>query len=78
MEWQTVINLGATAVVGAVGWFVRELHADLKQTRKDLADYKLEAAEKYATVVSVERLGDRLERKLDTFFEILHGKQDKA
>jgi hypothetical protein len=68
MDWQNIINLGASAVVGIIGWFVKSTKDEQKALREDHNAFRLEVAKEYVTHTD---LGDikqslfRIETKLD-------------
>jgi hypothetical protein len=49
MDFQTVINLGAGAALGVMGWFARELWGAVKELRSDLARLREEIAKDYVS-----------------------------
>ena len=73
LDWQPLINIGATAVLGVVGWFVKGIRDDVRAATVSLADFKLEVAKEYVThadLSDIKNLLIRIEEKLDR-------KQDK-
>jgi hypothetical protein len=74
MDLQTFYNLGATALLGIVGWFVRDIKQDQKDTAEALAEFRLEVAKDYVTHTDLADIKRLLERIRD----ILDQKADKA
>jgi hypothetical protein len=73
MDLQTIINLGATVMLGVVGWFVRDIKSQAKETADALGDLRLRVAQDYVThahLADIKTMLRRIEDKLD-------GKQDK-
>ena len=73
MDWQILINIGATIVLGAVGWFVRGNVAEQKETKRELIDLRVKVAQDYVTHAALSDIKNtlvRIEGKLD-------GKADK-
>lgn len=68
MDWQIVINIGATVVLGVVGWFVRDQMAKQERTATALTDLRLKVAQDYVTHAHLRDIKDtlmRMEAKLD-------------
>jgi len=68
MDLQTFYNLGATALLGIVGWFVREIKQGQKETAEALAEFRLEVAKDYVThtdLADIKRLLERIRDMLD-------------
>jgi hypothetical protein len=72
VDLQTIINLGATAILGVVGWFVRDIKSQAKETSEALAVLRLRVAEDYVThahlsdiKVMLRRIEDKLDGKVD-------------
>jgi hypothetical protein len=67
-EWQPVINLGASTVLGIVGWFVKTTRDDARQAQRDLNSFQLDVARNYVThtqLGDIRELLVRIEEKLD-------------
>jgi len=47
MDWQNLINIGAGAGLGVVGWFARQLWDSVKELKSDIADLKLHVSDAY-------------------------------
>lgn len=78
MDYQTLINIGASAGLSVLGWFARVLWTAAAELRADLARLREELPKTYVTkddfkdaLREVRELLERIDRKLDM-------KQDKA
>jgi hypothetical protein len=81
MDWQTLINVGATGVVALLGWFLnglaskhKEVDAKASHLERSLTDFRIKVAEDYVTIhdlVDIKNALIRIETKLD-------GKADRA
>ena len=68
MDWQNLINTGATVVVGVIGWFVKSTKDDLKAQAKELQEFRLDVAKNYVThtdLADIKQTLFRIETKLD-------------
>ena len=72
MDWQPIINIGATGILGLIGWFVKGIKDDQRNIERDLAAFKVEVARDYITHAdvsdikdSLRRIEDKLDRKVD-------------
>ncbi len=79
MDWQILINIGATCVLGVIGYFVKSviddqkevastLVADQKTAAKDLNDLRIKVAQDYVTHAALRDIKDsliRIEGKID-------------
>jgi hypothetical protein len=73
VDWQILINIGATVVLGTVGWFVRGNVAEQKETARELTALRIKVAQDYVTHAALSDIKTtliRIEQKLD-------GKADK-
>ena len=84
MDWQTIINIGAGALLGVGGWFARQLWDSVKELKTDISQIRLHMSENYVKKSDVENFKfdmdkrfDRIEVLLDKLFEKLDGKVDK-
>jgi hypothetical protein len=84
MDWQTIINIGAGALLGVGGWFARQLWDSVKELKTDISAIRLHMSENYVKKSEVENFKfdmdkrfDRIEVLLDKLFEKLDGKVDK-
>lgn len=68
MDWQILINIGATVVLGTVGWFVRGNVAEQKETQRELTNLRIKVAQDYVTHAALNDIKTtliRIENKLD-------------
>jgi hypothetical protein len=75
MDWQILINIGATIVLGTVGYFVRgnvaeqkEAKREQQETRRELIDLRIKVAQDYVTHAALAEIKNtliRIEGKLD-------------
>jgi hypothetical protein len=68
MDWQNIMNLGATVVVGVISWFVKSTKDEQKETRHELQNFRLEVAKEYVTHTDLSDIKQtlfRIETKLD-------------
>jgi cell division protein FtsB len=84
MDWQTIINILAGALLGVGGWFARQLWDSVKELKNDISGIRLHMSENYVKKSEVENFRadmdkrfDRIELLLDKLFEKLDGKVDK-
>lgn len=84
MDWQTIINISAGALLGVGGWFARQLWDSVKELKNDVSSIRLHVSENYVKKSEVDTLKtemdkrfDRIEVLLDKLFEKLDGKVDK-
>jgi hypothetical protein len=84
MDWQTIINISAGALLGVGGWFARQLWDSVKELKIDVSAIRLHMSENYVKKSEVENFKadmdkrfDRIEVLLDKLFEKLDGKVDK-
>jgi hypothetical protein len=77
MEWQTVINIVAGAVLSAFGWFARELWAAVQALKEDVKRIEVDLPMSYVRKSEIESRFDRLEVILDRIMDKLDTKVDK-
>lgn len=68
MDWQILINLGATVVLATVGWFVRGNVAKQEQTHTQLTELRIKVAQDYVTHAALNDIKStlvRIEQKID-------------
>jgi hypothetical protein len=68
MDWQILINIGATIVLGTVGWFVRGNVAEQKETARELTALRIKVAQDYVTHAALNDIKNsllRIENKID-------------
>jgi hypothetical protein len=84
MDWQTVINIGFSSVLAALGWFAREIWDSLKELRKDTHQIEKDLREMYVrrddrkeVRIEMSARFDKLESLIGSLYERLHDKADK-
>jgi hypothetical protein len=84
MDWQTVINIGFSSVLAALGWFAREIWDSLKELRRDTHQIEKELRELYVrrddlkeVRIEMSARFDKLESLIGSLYERLHDKADK-
>ena len=84
MDWQTVINIGLSSVLAALGWFAREIWDSLKELRKDTHQIEKDLREMYVrrddlkeVRIDMSARFDKLESLIGSLYERLHDKADK-
>lgn len=84
MDWQNLINIGAGAGLGVVGWFARQLWDSVKELKSDIASLRLHVSETYVKKSEVETLRndmdkrfDRLEQMIARLYDKIDAKADK-
>jgi len=84
MDWQTVINLGLSSVLAALGWFAREIWDSLKELRRDTHQIEKDLREMYVrrddlkeVRIEMSARFDKLESLIGSLYERLHDKADK-
>jgi hypothetical protein len=62
--------------IGVIGWFLKGVIDESKDTKKDFVDFKIEVAQHYThkndlrdIMVSINERFDRIEKKLDRLME---------
>ena len=84
MDWQTIINISAGALLGVGGWFARQLWDSVKELKTDVSAIRLHMSENYVKKSEVDSFRqdmdkrfDRIESLFDKMFERLDNKMDK-
>jgi hypothetical protein len=84
MDWQTVINIGFSGILAALGWFAREIWDSLKELRKDTHQIEKDLREMYVrrddlkeVRIEMSARFDKLESLIGSLYERLHDKADK-
>ncbi len=82
MDWQSFVAVVAAPVIGGLIFFTYRAHARIGEVQHQLDAYKVEVAEKYATIGYLkdveQRIVDHLrsiEKKLDRWIE--GGREDR-
>lgn len=84
MDWQNLINIGAGAGLGVMGWFARQLWDSVKELKADIADLRLHVSDAYvkksemATLeAQMDKRFDRVEQMIEKLFDKVDAKVDK-
>jgi hypothetical protein len=84
MDWQTVINIGFSGILAALGWFAREIWDSLKELRRDTHQIEKDLRELYVrrddlkeVRIEMSARFDKLESLIGSLYERLHDKADK-
>ena len=84
MDWQTVINIGLSSVLAALGWFAREIWDSLKELRKNTHEIEKELRELYVrrddlreVRVEMSARFDKIESLIGSLYDRLNDKADK-
>ena len=84
MDWQTVINIGFSGILAALGWFAREIWDSLKELRRDTHQIEQDLREMYVrrddlkeVRIEMSARFDKLESLIGSLYERLHDKADK-
>lgn len=77
MDYQTIINIGAGAILAAVGWFVRIMWEANKELRDDLAKLKDHMADKYMRRDDFREFAREIRELLLSISDKLDKKADK-
>jgi hypothetical protein len=84
MDWQTVINIGLSSILAALGWFAREIWDSLKELRRDTHQIEKDLREMYVrrddlkeVRIEMSARFDKLESLIGSLYERLHDKADK-
>jgi len=77
MEWQQLINIGASTLLMALGWWCRQIWDSVQALKKDVQKIEVDLPTHYVRKVDIEQRFDRLENILDKIFEKLDNKADK-
>lgn len=72
MDMQTIVNLGLSVGMGAMGWFARELWDTIKLLQKDMSHFREEIAKDYVrkdalkeAMIDLKDMLIRIDTKLD-------------
>jgi len=76
MEMTEILISALWFTIGVVGWFLKGVIDESKDTKKDFVDFKIEVAQHYThkndlrdIMVSINERFDRIEKKLDRLME---------
>jgi hypothetical protein len=77
MEWQTLINVGAGAVLTVIGWFARELWDMVQELKSTIHKIEVDLPRYYVRKEDINARFDRIEQLLDKLYERLDQKADR-
>lgn len=84
MDWQQLINIGAGAGLGVIGWFARQLWDAVKALQLDMARLELSISDNYVKKSDVNNMKseinvrfDRIEQLIDKVYDKLDHKADR-
>ena len=77
MEWQTLINIGGSALLALFGWFARELWDIVNKIKDDLQNLEVKIADEYVKKADINARFDKIEVILGKIFDKLENKVDK-
>lgn len=78
MDWQTIINIGGSALLALFGWFARELWDIVNKVKDDLQNLEVKIADEYVKKVDINARFDKIEVILGKIFDKLDNKVDKG
>ena len=65
MDWQNLINVGAGAGLGVIGWFARQLWDAVAELKMEISDLKLHVSDGYVKKYEIETLKTDMDRRFD-------------
>lgn len=77
MDWQTIINIGLSAMVATAGWFARQLWDSVKELRRDIHQIEIDLPSNYVKKIDIDARFDKLEGILERIFDKLEQKADR-
>ena len=77
MEWQTIINVGGSALLAALGWFARQIWDSVQELKRDVQKIEIDLPTNYVRKVDIESRFDKLEAILARIFDKIEQKADK-
>jgi hypothetical protein len=77
MDAQTLINIGAGAVLATIGWFYRTLYDAVERLRTDIQRIDVCLPSNYSRKDDIQCRFDRLDLTLEKLFDKLDTKADK-
>lgn len=77
MEWQTIINVGGSALLAALGWFARQIWDSVQELKKDVQKIEIDLPTNYVRKIDIESRFDKLEAILARIFDKIEQKADK-
>jgi Zn-dependent M32 family carboxypeptidase len=77
MDWQHLINIGGAAIVGAMGWFARQLWDAVQKLKDDMNRLELHLSNNYMKSQDIRQMFNRIEIQLDKILDKVDQKADK-
>lgn len=77
MDMQSLINLGLSAFMAALGWFARQIWDAVSELRKDLHKIEVDLPSNYVQKNEYTETMKRIEIMFERIFDKLDNKADK-
>ena len=77
MDAQTLINVGAGAVLATIGWLYRTLHDAVERLKADIQRIEVCLPSNYSRKDDIQHRFDKIDMTLEKLFEKLDTKADK-
>jgi Zn-dependent M32 family carboxypeptidase len=77
MDWQHLINIGAGATLGVMGWFARQLWDAVQNLKDDMSRLELHLSNNYMKAQDIRQMFNRIEVQLDKILDKVDQKADK-
>jgi len=77
MDWQSILNIVAGAVLTAIGWWCREIWDSLKSLKSDIQRIEIDLPKTYVSKAEINTRFDKIDLVLERIFDKLDHKADK-
>jgi hypothetical protein len=77
MDWQSILNIVAGAVLTAIGWWCREIWDSLKSLKNDIQRIEIDLPKSYVSKSEINTRFDKIDSILERIFDKLDSKVDK-
>jgi hypothetical protein len=77
MDWQSILNIVAGAVLTAIGWWCREIWDSLKSLKSDIQRIEIDLPKTYVSKAEINTRFDKIDSILERIFDKLDHKADK-
>jgi hypothetical protein len=77
MDWQSILNIVAGAVLTAIGWWCREIWDSLKSLKNDIQRIEIDLPKTYVSKAEINTRFDKIDSILERIFDKLDHKADK-
>jgi hypothetical protein len=77
MDWQSILNIVAGAVLTAIGWWCREIWDSLKSLKSDIQRIEIDLPKSYVSKSEINTRFDKIDSILERIFDKLDSKVDK-